>query len=293
MQILPEKMYTCVTICLHLSNGKWYYSITSWEGCMKNSPPCNSHPWCRISETELREGWERAREKRRVGGRRHYKGRVLGFDEDKDINTGWKSDRYMRERPRRGCWKRMDIFSLLRVYEYKTLLRHVTSGETLVDTRKVTTFLRCERYERRYRPRIRRCIVGAAKSTKRVKHTRDEIDEDGDTRRGVTPSGLNEEGSNRRLGGTERERERDGETIALLSWTRREDIADAVNRIRTEVPPKQGRRYRRYDGEDRDRSIAGALPPTRTRLEGDERRLKGEEEGREMGWPRLASSRHH
>lgn len=108
-------------------------------------------------------------------------------------------------------------------------------------------------------------------------------------RRGVTPSGVNEEGSNRRLGGTER----DGETIALLSWIRRGDIADAVSRIRTEVPPKQGRRYRRYDGEDRDRSIAGALPPTRTRLERDERRLKGEEEGREMGWPRLASSRHH
>lgn len=127
----------------------------------------------------------------------------------------------------------------------------------------MTTFLRCKRYERRYRPRIRRCIVGAAKSTKRVKHTRDEINEDGDMRRGVTPSGLNEEGSNRRFGGTER----DGETIALLGRTRREDIANAVNQIRIEVRPKQGRRYRRYDGEDRDRSIAGALPPTRTRLE--------------------------
>lgn len=55
---------------------------------------------------------------------------------------------------------------------------------------------------------------------------------------------------------------------------------------------RQGRRYRR-PGEDRDRSIAGALQPTRTRPERDERRLKGEEEGEEMGWLRLASSRHH
>lgn len=77
--------------------------------------------------------------------------------------------------------------------------------------------------------------------------------------------------------------------------------ADGVKRIRTEVPPRQGRRYRRHDGEDQDRSIAGALPPTwRTRrLERDERRLKGErrrterERERELGWLRLASPRHH
>ncbi|KYQ51929.1 hypothetical protein ALC60_08991, partial [Trachymyrmex zeteki] len=49
-----------------------------------------------------------------------------------------------------------------------------------------------------------------------------------------------------------------------------------VNWIGTEVPPRQGRRYRRHDGENRDRSIAGALPSTRTRLERYGRRLKGE-----------------
>ncbi|EGI58178.1 hypothetical protein G5I_13727 [Acromyrmex echinatior] len=49
-----------------------------------------------------------------------------------------------------------------------------------------------------------------------------------------------------------------------------------MNGIGTEVPPRQGRRYRRHDGEDRDRSIAGALPSTRTRLERYGRRLKGE-----------------
>lgn len=33
--------------------------------------------------------------------------------------------------------------------------------------------------------------------------------------------------------------------------------------------------------------------PTRIRLGRDERRLKGEERGKRVEWPRLASSRHH
>lgn len=54
---------------------------------------------------------------------------------------------------------------------------------------------------------------------------------------------------------------------------KRKRTADAVKRIRTEVPPRerQGRRYRR--GGDRDRSIVGAARPTRTAIE----RARGEE----------------
>lgn len=68
MQILPKKTCTCVIIYLHLSNGKLYCSITSWESCMKNSSPCNSHPWCRISETRVKRGLRKS-EGEKEGGR--------------------------------------------------------------------------------------------------------------------------------------------------------------------------------------------------------------------------------
>ncbi|TGZ37769.1 hypothetical protein DBV15_10172 [Temnothorax longispinosus] len=113
------------------------------------------------------------------------------------------------------------------------------------------------------------------------------------------------------VGGVKSDKE--GKTLARRSQARMEvcdeggvdkkrDTADAVKRIKTEVLPRQGWRYRRHDRGDRDRSIAGALQPdeeskreSEREREREGRRLKGEEEGSGRGWGglRLANPRHH